>query len=225
MKPFDHLDEDTLNEYLDGHLTPDQQAACQAHLSVCQFCSQHLEDLQSVFTALGALPDLPLEQDLSAKVLVAIAWRTPHPAAKEIFASIPGPIPGVFPGWVPSLVLAFQALIAVSILALARPLAARWLDRPVSMQLITTWIENVTQGAAPQVAPWFILPISAIWFNLAEATRSAFNNLIPPIHLPTLPGFSMLEASLCLGGAGLLWLVGNGLLLSPNRSKLPWRKP
>jgi anti-sigma factor RsiW len=68
----DHLDTYQLNEYLDGCLDPGGLVEIEKHLEACPTCRQRAADLRSIILDLEALPDIPLERDLSQEVLAAI---------------------------------------------------------------------------------------------------------------------------------------------------------
>ena len=78
MEPFsqhneqEHLNEDILNEYLDGYLSAEHKAFVDKHLAVCPVCADQFQQLQTLFAALEALPEVSVEHDLSRQVLKSI---------------------------------------------------------------------------------------------------------------------------------------------------------
>ena len=94
---------DRLSEYLDGELSPGEDAACDAHLEACEGCREVLRDLQLV--VLTARADRDREpRDGWAGVRAQLAGaRTGHaPPRREIAFSLP------------QLALAASLLIAVT---------------------------------------------------------------------------------------------------------------
>ena len=77
MLAMKHLTDEQLNEYLDGQLSPAGMTEATRHLATCDACQAHLAALQTLFTTLSALPDLPLASDLSGAVLANLPRRAP----------------------------------------------------------------------------------------------------------------------------------------------------
>jgi hypothetical protein len=101
---MEHLTETQLNEYLDGLTDAHLQERMQAHLSDCGNCRGRLANLQAVFQALDALPEVTLESDLSPFVIESLQESTPGR------------------GW--QLVLAMQAGLGFGLLFLILPFLA-----------------------------------------------------------------------------------------------------
>lgn len=55
-----HLTEELLSTLIDDRLAPDERAAADAHLSVCERCTDALAGLNTVVTTLRLLPEPPL---------------------------------------------------------------------------------------------------------------------------------------------------------------------
>ena len=72
---MDHINEFTLNEYLDDALPEAERQTVAAHLSTCAACQAELAELQQLFLALDAVPDLPLATDLSTAVEAKIVHK------------------------------------------------------------------------------------------------------------------------------------------------------
>jgi len=82
-----HLDDEVLNEYLDGALPAGQEKGVEAHLAICPDCSARLVEMQQLFVALADLPDKPAPHDLVPEVLdrLDIVYRSEpsHPFSRR----------------------------------------------------------------------------------------------------------------------------------------------
>ena len=179
-----HPDDMILNEYLDGNLNEPVQASVQAHLDTCAACEVRLAELQRVYAALQAWPEVALKRDLSPAVLRAIR-----------------PAQLTWLGWV----LALQAVLVIALLGLAWPFVAQSGPGQALGQAISDVAVLVWQMAMAAWAGWL-----ANWQAQLTTLREAAEQLqTPELRLPVIAVW------LLLGSAGLLWLVGNGLLLRP----------
>lgn len=97
---MEHIDDTTLNQYLDSTLDPPSHGAVGKHLAECQECQERLNELQILFVTLDNVPDVPLDIDLSERV---VAQLRPEGQAQRI------------PRWLP-LLLAIQATAAFFLL-------------------------------------------------------------------------------------------------------------
>lgn len=68
-----HLDEFTLNEYLDQALDEAAHHQAAVHLATCPTCQAALAELQGVFAALGQVQEMPLTADLAPRILPHLA--------------------------------------------------------------------------------------------------------------------------------------------------------
>jgi predicted anti-sigma-YlaC factor YlaD len=75
-----HLSEDMLNEYLDGYLLPEVNITVEKHLAKCPVCAERYEQLQALFLDFEAVPDIPLQRDLSRQIEDAIHSKPQIPA-------------------------------------------------------------------------------------------------------------------------------------------------
>lgn len=73
--PTPHLSETVLHAWLDDALDAAARNAADAHLATCATCAARLAELRQVAAMLDSWSDAPLERDLSAGVLAAIAPR------------------------------------------------------------------------------------------------------------------------------------------------------
>src|SRR5687768_8955627 len=148
-----HLSEETVNEYLDGALSPSVREETNRHLEACPACRARVETLRSLFTELEALPEAILERDLSPAVVMALENRVRVPRVVRLVAL-------------------GQALAALAIFALAWPLLnisalapATQLYLPSSMELgewfvlqWAAWMQALTQLSVwPAFSPSFSL--------------------------------------------------------------------
>lgn len=148
---MEHLDDLTLNDYLDGLLEPEARAEADAHLTVCVACQNRYIDLRAVWMELESLPEAPLSRDLASAVLAAIA---PARAALPVAAR-----------WV----LAAQALLAlVLLIAAGLSLPAEWFTVPEAVAQsqveLNQWWQTATASAQTWAAGW------AQWTALISAS-------------------------------------------------------
>jgi hypothetical protein len=76
---------DRLSEYLDGDLSPDEHAACEAHLANCADCTRALDSLHEVVAGARALPDRAPSQDLWPEIQKRLASGSAAPRMGRIF--------------------------------------------------------------------------------------------------------------------------------------------
>ncbi len=193
-----HLDEASLNEYLDSALEPARRADVDSHLAACPTCADRLAQLRGLFTSLDALPreGARLERDLVSPVLALIQKRAPHPRRAP---------PALKP--IIRLVFGLQALFAILALAIAIPFAA-----PV--------ISPATLISTPQLPTFNLQPLisnpSTMLRTGLQPLISNLQSLFPEkLSILSLPDLPMFEITLCLAAVTLLWLIGNGILLRP----------
>jgi anti-sigma factor RsiW len=60
-----------VTDYLEGALTPDQQARFEAHLAECDACPGYLEDIRSIATTLGTVELPPADPGTHETLLAA----------------------------------------------------------------------------------------------------------------------------------------------------------
>jgi len=185
---MNHLDDFTLNEYLDH--TPDKstRAEVDTHLHACATCRTRLEEFQMLFAELEYLPEAHLEHDLAPAVLArlprkapGISWRWTRAFAAQL---------GVAVGFLFWLGMQVVPLIRVSELTFPKPptfdfeiLAARL----VSFHFLM---------------PKFQLPILNVQMPTFSLQLPSIDMQIPTNHIAII-GISTI----------LLWVVGNVILL------------
>lgn len=180
-----HPAEITLHAYLDGALDAATHAQVQAHVAGCPTCSARLAQLAALFTALEALPDVPLRRDLTPAVLEAL-----QPARTTL------PIPR----WA----VALQLASAVVLLAFAWPWLAGRLAGYVAAPLRAQIVAGVLNTWQALFAWWPALVTSASELTLPDLDVARY---APALQLSPLAWW------LLIGSAVVLWLAGNGLLL------------
>ena len=98
---MNHPTETQLNEYIDNVLEAATQARISVHLTTCADCRGRLASLETVFQALGALPEEKLMRDLTPAVLHAL--------------------PGSFFGLIGRLALTIQVGVSLGVLLIFAP--------------------------------------------------------------------------------------------------------
>jgi hypothetical protein len=185
-----HLDDDTLNAYLDETLPAAAYAEATAHLQACTACASRLNSLTALFTSLETLPDLPLARDLSPLVVAAIR---PKPILRPVISPTM------------RLAFAFQLLLAIGALAAAIPFATKfavYIPTFNSFDFMNTTLQGFVSSFQTLIAlpqPETLIP--------ADLTTLL-------TQLPVLPISTALIAA-CLAGVTVLWLIGNSVLLRP----------
>ncbi|RMG98952.1 MAG: hypothetical protein D6706_06400 [Chloroflexi bacterium] len=163
-----HLTEQQINEYLDGELDAATRLDVERHLAACVVCRQTMNELQTVFNMLDALPEISPSTDLTSRVLNELA---------------PQPIPG---WW---LLLAGQAFAAALLLRVLWPAVqtAVNLGMPYLKPLFTfTW---------PSLSPDLLFQLVREWVTAVSLYLEQFAVTPPSFSLPpTQWGFLVLTA-------------------------------
>lgn len=161
-----HATEDTVFQYLDGELPPDERAAFNRHLAQCESCRALLAETESLFAEFSALDDLPAPvAEISAGVMANLPRKTaPSPAER----------------WLP------VAQLAIGLGLLAASLPKLWNG--------LAWQFSLPQWTLP-VIPWASLAqqfnIPAGWVtqwatNLAARWNGAFLPVSPTLAIAAL---------------------------------------
>ncbi len=146
-----HLNDDTLNEYHDDALTPARRAEAESHLAACAECQTRLAGLRALFASIEALPDAPLERDLSRPVLSALRPR-------------PAPLPPIV-RW---------AFVAQAALAVVLTLVAAFtLSLTLPDSFISPAFDSFTQLTESLTAEW-----QALWDTTQTAIIREFNSAL-----------------------------------------------
>lgn len=184
---MEQFNEDLLHEYLDGTLDEASRQAVEAHLARSPEARAQLAELEALFGNLGALSELPLAIDLSARVAAEIRQETAASAALSAGVAR-------FPRWLWGLLLG-QAAIALLLLGNVWSLLQDWLanGRLLAAEWVTT-VQLPTLAFLDQL--W--AEVTAVW------------------QQPTLPTFTFdlptAQWALLFGLALVVWLAGNRLL-------------
>ncbi len=83
-----HLTSEQIQEFLDRALTPREEAAAQAHLSVCPHCREELETWGLLFSDLNDLEELAPGPEFSREILAQLP--APQPMAARVRAWLGG---------------------------------------------------------------------------------------------------------------------------------------
>ena len=185
-----HLDDSTLNEYLDGRLEGEPARQARQHLRVCQDCRSRRDQLQSLTASLAMLAESPLRRDLVRPVLARL-WPKPAPA---------------FLGWVTG----FEAIGATALATYLWPRLA---------EAVTPIVNTVVPAAVTLWSSTAVSGLDDVWAQLALDIRSlayASDLWLRPLAIRAAPTWPLV---LALGTAAfLLGVLGNGVLLrSPLR--------
>lgn len=181
-----HLDEFMLHEYLDDALDLRVRAEVEAHLTTCPECAARLAELQALFAAIEALPDVPLQRDLTPEVLETLR---PAPVTASPLLR-----------WTTALQLA----AAIALLLFAWPRITDRLAGLVAGALGAQVVAGLTDGVRLLSAQW---SAALVWARDLDVPGVGAARLAPVLQLPPLTWWLLLAAAL------LFWLAGNGLLL------------
>jgi hypothetical protein len=185
---MNHLDDYTLNEYLDRVLDESARAEVEAHLGTCAACKAKLDELRKLFAELDDLPEVHLEGDL----VPAIFERLPHhdPVRPWVWTRALAAQLGVAVGFVFWLGMQVIPFIEVPKFALQKIPTVGF--RSMFMQLLTIQFS----------IPKFRFPDFAYQMPTLNFQLPTFNIQLSTAHL------SMLMVSTLV-----LWVVGNIILL------------
>ena len=186
---MNHLDDFTLNEYLDFALDESARAEAATHLQACADCRARLEELQMLFTELEDLPEAHLEHDLTPGILVRLPRKEPARTTRtwtRAFAAQLGVVIGFF-FW-----------LGMQIVPLIRT------PQSVLSNLPTIEIRTL------------LMRLLSLQISIPEFQFPVFNYQIPTINfqLPTLSIQISTANVIALAISTLLfWVVGNVILL------------
>lgn len=176
--------EETIYLFLDDALNPMERAAFLNHLQTCATCQSLLTKLADLFTELMALPEITAPPELVPQVMARLPAR-PTSARRVTLGQ---------------LALIGQVVMGVVLLLIFAPVIAASLENPLLWQ------------------PWFSL--SGMFISLLTWLRELLTNLVAQAQTqwpPRTPWLVVNLSPLWLGeivaGLGLIWLIGNGLLL------------
>jgi hypothetical protein len=190
---MNHLNDFTLNEYLDQTLNETEREKAEAHLQSCDSCHAKLDEFQTVFAELEALPDAPLEHDLTPSILTRLSQKPPVRVWTRAFAAQLGVVVGTF------IWLSMQALPFIRMPKFSLP-------KLPALDIQTLF----TRLLALQV------PIPDTRFAIPDFRLPALNYQLPTfeIQIPTISiEISTVQLVALSVSVVLLWVIGNAILL------------
>ena len=186
---MNHLDDFTLNEYLDHALDESVRAEAEAHLQTCIACRAKLEEFRAFFAELDNLPEAPLERDLTPGILA----RLPHKVSSRTT-------------WIRTRAFAAQLGVVIGFVF--------WLGMQI-VPLIRTPQFALPELPTIEVRTLFMSLLS-VQFPIPEFRFPVFNFLMPTfdVQLPSINmQLSTTHAVALALSTLLLWVVGNIVLL------------
>ncbi len=190
-----HLSENQLNEYLDNMLDNDSRQQAETHLASCVQCRAELTELETLFSTLGELPEIPITHDLTQDVLTRLPKKMQVPALWRQPAFV------------------MQSLLTIALVAFSIPAFTSFFE-----EHILPWESSFT-------LPVITLPTLAettAEFTELLAWQFEFTYTLPElvIETPTMPTISSLPISpepgimlVLVAVATILWGFGNFSLL------------
>ncbi len=180
-----HLDDFTLNEYLDRALSPTARDAAEAHMQTCITCRTKMDELKAVFSELEALPDVRLERDLMPTILARLSQIMSIRVWTRTFAAQVGVVLGLV-SW-----LSMQIVPYVRLPQVQQELQS------INFQSLLTHLLSIRFEL-----PSFHLPVLSYQLPPFE------------IQLPTIGiNISTTHMALIAISTLFLWIVGNVILL------------
>jgi hypothetical protein len=184
-----HPSEGEIQEYLDGELDQSAMAQIEKHLQRCSSCAATWRALCAVVDSIEALPNKPLQRDLTPMVLTAIRPRSRSSFGLMVWATV-------------------QTVAVVALLVFTWSQVRMFLD-PLLRNLLPL-TASVTNKAlfAGLLDAWDEMILIFEGLLLKSLTATQMWGFIGP-HLAKYGwGFAL---------ALVLWFVGNGLLVKPIR--------
>lgn len=108
-----HLTTAQLSAFIDGQLSPEEQAQSEAHLSNCEVCQQQLAELRQTVALLHALPQPPLPRSFTLPIAESAAIPRVTRPARPLAPITPLPRRNGWPNYVTGAVRAVSTLAAV----------------------------------------------------------------------------------------------------------------
>ncbi len=178
-----HLEEWSLQEYLDDVLVDDSRQRLEMHLAECDDCAAKFASLKSLYSEMARLPDEPLAHDLSARVIRSLTLKE---------------------GRKPTLhrVLAAQLIAAIIVLLAIWPRISLELGNRYSLVQLLEPLRKFADLSAQG-----ILLVREFFNGIHAQWMVTFS--MPAIEWP----ITGLPLALAVGAMILLWLLGNGFML------------
>jgi anti-sigma factor RsiW len=190
MSETGHLSDETLNEYLDGALSPQAMARADMHLSSCETCARRLSRTSALFATLEGLPEVPLQRNLAPQVVATLRSR-----------SSLGQVQRRKPSWRFGLALAAESAGSLALLGFVLP--------EVLSRLAPIPVPDFA-GSLGYALEEAIVFSSAL---IATPDPLGLEALASSLNAPMIPWASATSLMVLLAGATLVWLLGNGILL------------
>jgi len=187
---------ETIQLLLDGELRPPERQVFEDHLAACQQCQTHLAELKAVYAELALVTEMAVPDDLADQVMAKLPAQALPPAISLERRGHP-----IFLG---QLGLAIQIVIGLIALSIASTITTPNLNHQI------LWL------------PWLIVSEMFSSFGNWLTDLTGYVDLWAQKWPPTI-GFVGLAISPTLAvvlvtGLGLVWLVGNTLLLTTHQS-------
>jgi hypothetical protein len=199
---MNHLDDYTLNEYLDRALDESARAEVEAHLDTCAACNAKLDELRKLFAELGDLPEVNFEGDLAPAIFERLPRHEPIRPwvwTRSLAAQL-----GVVVGFV--FWLGMQVTSFVRVPQFAWPKVSTVELRSLFMHLLTI------QFSIPKFRfPDFSYQISTLNIQMPSFTPPALFKAsfqVSTVHIVVLAISTI-----------ILWVVGNVILLKSGQER------
>jgi hypothetical protein len=199
---MNHLDDYTLNEYLDRALDESARAEVEAHLDTCAACNAKLDELRKLFAELGDLPEVNFEGDLAPAIFERLPRHEPIRPwvwTRSLAAQL-----GVVVGFV--FWLGMQVTSFVSVPQFAWPKVSTIELRSLFMQLLTIQF-SISKFCFPDLVYRIpTLNIQMPSFNPPALFKASFQ--VSTVHIVVLAISTI-----------ILWVVGNVILLKSGQER------
>ncbi len=182
-----HLADDGLFEYLDQELSPESRQKIESTLAECAECQERLLEIRRLFGEIESLEAIDLERDLVSAVMVRVPGETGFRTLPNLSAS-----------------LSLQSLVAVLILAASLP--------ALLQQASITELAGMVQDNNRLLLETLQGGLAAVMEIVTQLRIGLEAVLSETAALQTGPIELVLILPLLIS-TGLLWLVGNGILL------------
>ncbi len=182
-----HLADDGLFEYLDQELSPESRQKIESTLAECAECQERLLEIRRLFGEIESLEAIDLERDLVSAVMERVPGETGFRTLPNLSAS-----------------LSLQSLVAVLILAASLP--------ALLQQASITELAGMVQDNNRLLLETLQGGLAAVMEIVTQLRIGLEAVLSETVALQTGPIELVLILPLLIS-TGLLWLVGNGILL------------
>ena len=198
MPSADHLTEETLYTWLDRENKPEGRRRVAAHLSACPECAARLEAVRALYAGIRDIPTAPLPRDLQEMVLAEI-----RPESDPVLNPASPYLPL-------AALLQFGAAVAILVLAAIQfgaefdGVAAALLEMPETwFGFVAGWAKAIEVFLSGWAAVYELIPSAPELTAIDPALVFDVSRSLLPIVI----------------ASGLLWLVGNGILIQGLRSR------